>query len=311
MFFARQSKQIGFSGKGYPMKYIKVKNWEKFQHYKDRRPTWIKLLIEIIDEFDADGNSKKFYKLPDSAKLTFILLACLRAHYNQHIPYPNDKWLKKRLGIRKLNLQPLINNGFICIDTESVSEPHRNDTPEREGETERETEKDKLFLKWNSYKGKGNWRSHNEITPEISDAIQTMLKSYTVEQITGAIENYATVLLNPDYVWSYAWTLYQFLTRHRPDNRAELQFYRFLNNNFALQDFQLTASGKQKQQQQVRQQKKGGSDETQQMRAYFESKTIDELKEMLGWPKFHTSIWLIKEIMSERIKNELADKRGN
>ena len=101
------------------MKYININNWDKFQHYKDRRPKWIKLLIEVIEEFDEDGNPKKFYTLPDSAKLTFFCLLCLRANYNRHIPYPDDTWLKNRLGIQSLNLDPLIKAEYIRIDTDS------------------------------------------------------------------------------------------------------------------------------------------------------------------------------------------------
>ncbi len=138
------------------MKYITIKNWDKFQHYKDRRPTWIKLLIDIIDEFDEDGFAKEFYKLPDTAKLTFVMLLCLRANYNKHIPYPDNKWLRKRLGISTVNLQPLITAGFIVIDTGLVQDDTvsvQDDTeqlqtctnslpPERERETETETERE-------------------------------------------------------------------------------------------------------------------------------------------------------------------------
>jgi len=137
------------------IRHINIKNWSKFQHYKDRRPTWIKLLIEIIDPFDSDGEPKKFHALPDSAKLTFILLVCLRANYNKHVPYPEDKWLKERLGINALNLQPLIDTGFICIDTDLVQDdtdlvqirpkllpPERErETYTKETETERERER--------------------------------------------------------------------------------------------------------------------------------------------------------------------------
>lgn len=104
----------------------------------------MKLLIEIIEEFDADGEPKKFYGLPDAAKLTFILLLCLRANYNGKIPYPNDRWLKKRLGIRRLYLQPLVDTGFITIENDSVSNSYQSDTETlRQSKRERErTEKD-------------------------------------------------------------------------------------------------------------------------------------------------------------------------
>lgn len=115
---------------------IEIVNWSKFQQYKDRRPNWIKLLIEIIEEFDADGNPKKFHKMPDAAKLTFILLACLRANYNKHIPFPSEKWLKKRLGVKRLSLQPIIDAGFIKINTgvavQNGTKVYENAPPERE-----------------------------------------------------------------------------------------------------------------------------------------------------------------------------------
>ena len=31
---------------------LKVKNWKKFQHFKDRRPPWIKLYRDLIDDKD-------------------------------------------------------------------------------------------------------------------------------------------------------------------------------------------------------------------------------------------------------------------
>jgi len=106
------------------MQYIIIKNWETFQQYKDRRPKWIKLLTEIIEEFDADGNPKKFYLLSDTAKKTFPYLLCLRSKFNEKIPYPSDKYLKKELGLKSISLQPLIDAGFIEIIEDSVSKPY-------------------------------------------------------------------------------------------------------------------------------------------------------------------------------------------
>ena len=231
------------------MRYIRIVKFHKFQHYKDRRPTWIKLLIEIIDEFDADGNPKKYYPMPDNAKTTFLHLLCLRANYNEKIPYPNDKWLKKRLGLRRITLQPLIDAGFIIIDTESVSIPYQGGTEmvhQRERdinkrESKRESNIYVIFEHWNLFKGQGKWKSHREITPEIEEAINERLKKYSVEQVKVAITNYSDILLSPHFVWSKNWTLREFLTRHRPDDRNELQIYRFLENNFSPDDFKCSS----------------------------------------------------------------------
>lgn len=44
----------------------RIKNWKKFQHYKDRRPPWIKLYTELLD--DAHG----YLPLSDRAKVTLF-----------------------------------------------------------------------------------------------------------------------------------------------------------------------------------------------------------------------------------------------
>ena len=276
------------------MEYIEIKNWDKFQQYKDRRPNWIKLLIEIIEEFDADGNPKKFYKLPDSAKLTFVLLACLRANYNNKIPYPNNKWLKKRLGIKNLNLQPLIDVGFITINGESVqncTKTVQNCTEtvrqsKRESKSKRErTEKETtvIFDRWNSHKSK-KWKSHAKMSYEIEQAITEQLKHYSVDELCGAIDNYANILLSPDFTWSYAWTLQQFLTRSRPDNRQEKQLWRFLPNNYHDDDY-LTDSVRKTR---VRHRKEFTN--------YIQIECEDEVL-IKGYQKNHMNLnWLIDEL---------------
>jgi len=101
-----------------------------------------------------------------------------------------------------------------------------------------------VFDFWNSFKGQGNWKSHRELSPEITEAIKNRLKTYSADQLNAAIRNYADILLCKCFVWSKNWTLREFLTRHRPDDRNELQLYRFLDNNFDAGDFERTSVGK-------------------------------------------------------------------
>ena len=35
--------------------WIEIVNWDKFQHYKDRRPVWIKLHLDLLDNDDYLG----------------------------------------------------------------------------------------------------------------------------------------------------------------------------------------------------------------------------------------------------------------
>lgn len=54
---------------------------------------------------------------------------------------------------------------------------------------------------------------HKKITEEISKSIDKALKTYTEEEIKCYIDRYAEVIKDPDYYYSYKWTLVQFLSR--------------------------------------------------------------------------------------------------
>ena len=103
------------------MKYIHIRNWEKTQHYKKRNPPWIRLYVEILDKYDKDGVIKKFRKLPDSAKITLLLLLCLSSRFQNNIPYDGDRELKNMLGVNTLNLNPLVDSNYIIIDSINAS----------------------------------------------------------------------------------------------------------------------------------------------------------------------------------------------
>ena len=49
------------------MNYLRVNNWKKFQHYKDRNPPWIKLHRDLLRDYD-------FICLQDASKMQLILI---------------------------------------------------------------------------------------------------------------------------------------------------------------------------------------------------------------------------------------------
>jgi hypothetical protein len=133
----------------------RVKNWERFQHYKNRNPPWVRLYVEIIEMYDVTGAPKKFYLLPDAAKLTFVALVCLASKRDGIIPTLDAGWLQAELGIKTVDTQALIDAGYltpinIASDSASMvaSNPARKTlaglsrhcAPETETETETETE---------------------------------------------------------------------------------------------------------------------------------------------------------------------------
>jgi hypothetical protein len=109
-------------------KWIEIKNWDKFQHYKDRNPPWIKLHSSILNDYD-------FLCLQDASKAHLMLLWVLASQTDNHIP-SDLAFLEKRLCLTsKIKIDALQKLGFIRIvdeddnDSGSLSKGLRGATP--------------------------------------------------------------------------------------------------------------------------------------------------------------------------------------
>ena len=91
------------------MRTFSVKNFERFQHYKDRAPPWIKLYNELLDDYD-------FGKLPDASKMHLIAIWLLASRSENKIPY-DPVWVSRRINATdKVDLDLLARSGFILVD---------------------------------------------------------------------------------------------------------------------------------------------------------------------------------------------------
>ena len=95
------------------MDYIHIENWREFQHYRDRNPPWIKLYVNLLDDYD-------YYSLPDNHKLILIHLWLLASKTNNNIPY-DLQWIKTTLNLNiAIEIEPLIKAGFIWSDEDKI-----------------------------------------------------------------------------------------------------------------------------------------------------------------------------------------------
>lgn len=62
------------------MSTISIKNWERFQHYKDRDPPWIKLYRDML-------TSESWVLGTDVSRLVQIAITLLAARYQNEIPF--------------------------------------------------------------------------------------------------------------------------------------------------------------------------------------------------------------------------------
>lgn len=116
------------------MRYLSIKNFAKHQHYKDRRPPWIKLHVEVLDDY-------AFACLQDASKAHLMLLWVLASKLDNRIPY-DLAFLSRKLGTSSpIDVDELVVQGFIEVSQDdSTPLAPRKPSAMPEAETEAETE---------------------------------------------------------------------------------------------------------------------------------------------------------------------------
>lgn len=121
---------------------LKVKDWKKFQHFKDRTPPWIKLYRDILDDPDWHALS------PECSK-TLVMLWLIASEdplKEGHLPCIRKLCFRLRLKENDLRKQiDSLSHWLGQDDINAISTRCRRDAPETETETEGETETDILL----------------------------------------------------------------------------------------------------------------------------------------------------------------------
>jgi hypothetical protein len=116
---------------------MKIKNWHKFQHFKDRKPPWVKLYRDLLDDID-------WHELdPKSAKV-LVMLWLIASEDDGNIP--EVKRLAFRLRMTEKDTEVCLSKLSHWLDHDdinTISNGYQDDAPETETETEVETKKEK------------------------------------------------------------------------------------------------------------------------------------------------------------------------
>ena len=118
-----------------------VKNWDKFQHYHDRRPPWIKLHRTVLDDC-------VFLRLPVASR-ALAPLVWLLASESGDGTFGGDIAFRLRLPELEIaeGISGLIQGGYIvCLQDASTALAPCKQEARLERETERETEREKIAV---------------------------------------------------------------------------------------------------------------------------------------------------------------------
>lgn len=180
-----------------------VKNWEEFQHYKDRDPAWIKLYNRLLDDYS-------FGLLPDSRKWHLIGIFLLASRHNNRVPR-DPHWVSRKIGAQvPVDLGLLERAGFLVMlegplpeKEPPLADAERFASPEKEKRRE-ETEEDSmsadaggydLFLEEGKKEGKTNYPAsfedfwHNYPT----DPLMSKKKAYEQWRRLAAVDRVAAL----------------------------------------------------------------------------------------------------------------------
>ena len=113
---------------------MKIKNWSKFQHFKDRKPPWVKLYRDLLDDIE-------WHELDPKAAKVLVMLWLIASEDEGSIP-PN-KQLAFRLRMSEKETEVCISKLSHWLeqdDNNLISTRYQHDAPETETETEKKTE---------------------------------------------------------------------------------------------------------------------------------------------------------------------------
>jgi hypothetical protein len=123
------------------MKYLRVRNFDKFQHYSKRNPPWIKFYASLLDDDDLE-------RLPEIAQLHLFKMWLLASRKQNAIPV-DSTWIAKKIGATSpVDIELLVSSGYCELyDTNDTTLAHdastllaHDATPETETEAYSETE---------------------------------------------------------------------------------------------------------------------------------------------------------------------------
>lgn len=120
---------------------LRIKDWKKFQHFKDRKPPWVKLYRDLLDDIE-------WHELDPVAAKTLVMLWLIASE--NYGDLPDLKKLAFRLRVSEKSLESTLtklDHWLEQTDITPISERYQSDSPETERETELETETEKIAPK--------------------------------------------------------------------------------------------------------------------------------------------------------------------
>ena len=116
---------------------MKIKNWTKFQHFKDRKPPWVKLYRDLLDDIE-------WHELDPVAAKVLTMLWLIASEDDGNIPELKILSFRLRMPLKTTkDCITKLNHWLEQDDINVISNGYQSDSLETETETETKKEKEK------------------------------------------------------------------------------------------------------------------------------------------------------------------------
>lgn len=116
---------------------MKIKNWTKHQHFKDRKPPWIKLYRDILDDMD-------WHELDAKSAKVLVMLWLIASENDGELPPVKTLAFRLRMSEKDvISSCDSLSNWLVQDDIGVISERYQADSAETEREAETKKERDK------------------------------------------------------------------------------------------------------------------------------------------------------------------------
>ena len=113
---------------------MQIKNWKKFQHFKDRKPPWVKLYRDLLDDIE-------WFELDPKAAKVLTMLWLIASEDDGNIPTVKQLAFRLRMSEKETEVCiSMLSHCLIQDDNTTISTRYQDDAPETETETELEIE---------------------------------------------------------------------------------------------------------------------------------------------------------------------------
>ena len=115
---------------------MQIRNWKKFQHFKDRKPPWVKLYRDILDDLD-------WHELDATASKVLIMCWLIASEDDGRLPPVKTLAFRLRMSEKQTNdCLNKLSHWLEQDDISVISDRYQSDSLETEKETEVETERE-------------------------------------------------------------------------------------------------------------------------------------------------------------------------